>query len=133
MHHSKRRSSNRLHEQRKGHHIDQQNDMRICQFQSGHGKHSQKLEMYVNSYYAMQFQNGSIEWDPQLILQSDMIFTNARSGEQASKQIWQSVCSTNKKDEAFKLIVGQGTVHITAQERQLLHQNEHRRAQRLLV
>ena len=118
-----------LEEQRKGIDAQKNDEMRICTFHNH--KEKQKLEIYVNPHFAIEYQNNKIKWDSKLIIQSDLIFTNAKADEQASKHIWQSVCNTNKKDDAFKFIVNNGTITLTSIERKKLHENDNRKPQRL--
>jgi len=108
--------------------VDSNTDVRVCRFQN---KQKQRLELLVNPHAAIAFKNGEKDWDISTIVSREEIYSDANKGEVASKTLWSSVLGDENKKNAIRILVEKGEVHLTQEDRKLLHKNDGKQAKRL--
>jgi len=82
---------------------------------------NKKFEIACYRNKAINFRNG-IETDPEEVLQTDVIYTNAQQGEQAGKEELEKYFPNTKFRDIVKTILEKGDLQITDKERE--HQTE---------
>ncbi|ETO32034.1 putative RNA-associated protein [Reticulomyxa filosa] len=109
--------------------IDENPEVRVCRFKT---KQKQRLEILVNPHAALAFQRGEKSLNISDIVAKEEIYLDVHKGELASHAMWSSILGEENKKNAIRIILEKGEIHLTPQDRKMLHKNDGKQVKRLI-